>query len=406
MLDASAWKKQAYPVLTSSDVPGEYGPGHNSFTVDEEGNPVFVYHARGEACYKDECNWANQDPLYDPCRDARLKRVHWSVDGAPILKMSYAEELAEENQTVTATVKVTKNAQQTAAETVKRDFEKISLEKINDLTVDDTAAIKLVYPDGFKAALTTAGLEITTECSSKDAAVTVTKDGKITAAAAGKATITVIIALNDAAKTSRTLTAVVNVKAKTTDTGDDNNTNKDPEKSDADPAKIGLNVAKNISMGIGEKITAQATVTNKAGEILKNQKLTWSVDKKGKNAITLKNGKITAKKAGTAKITVKTSNGKKAMIKVTVKKKVTKIKLTAKNLKKGKVTLKKGQKLKLGVKFTPSKAATYKMTYKSNKKKVASVSDKGVVKALKKGTATITVKTYNGKSAKVKVTVK
>ncbi|MBO5372638.1 MAG: family 43 glycosylhydrolase, partial [Lachnospiraceae bacterium] len=106
MLDEDNWEKQPYPVLTSSDVPGEYGPGHNSFTFDEEGNDIFVYHARGEECYNNQCDWANQGSLYDPCRDARLKRVHWAVDGTPILKMSYEEELASEFKMVTATITV------------------------------------------------------------------------------------------------------------------------------------------------------------------------------------------------------------------------------------------------------------------------------------------------------------
>jgi hypothetical protein len=46
-----------------------------------------------------------------------------------------------------------------------------------------------------------------------------------------------------------------------------------------------------------------------------------------------------------------------------------------------------------------------KATYKSSNKKVATVSSKGVVKAVKKGTSTITVK-VNGKTLKCKITVK
>ena len=46
------------------------------------------------------------------------------------------------------------------------------------------------------------------------------------------------------------------------------------------------------------------------------------------------------------------------------------------------------------------------MTYKSSKKSVASVSSSGKITAKKKGKAVITVKTYNGKKAKLTVTVK
>ena len=46
------------------------------------------------------------------------------------------------------------------------------------------------------------------------------------------------------------------------------------------------------------------------------------------------------------------------------------------------------------------------LIWKSSNPKVAVVSSKGVVKAVGKGKATITVKTANGKTAKVKITVK
>ena len=52
------------------------------------------------------CGWDgtrssyNSEPLNDPCRHARLKRVHWAADGTPILKMTYENELMEGNDTV------------------------------------------------------------------------------------------------------------------------------------------------------------------------------------------------------------------------------------------------------------------------------------------------------------------
>ena len=91
---------------------GEEGPGHNSFTVDQDGNVIFVYHARPTSHNDEMCGWDgenssyNSEPLNDPCRHARLKRVHWAEDGTPILKMTYDNELLEENQTVTLTVKL------------------------------------------------------------------------------------------------------------------------------------------------------------------------------------------------------------------------------------------------------------------------------------------------------------
>ena len=51
---------------------------------------------------------------------------------------------------------------------------------------------------------------------------------------------------------------------------------------------------------------------------MKKRKLKWTSSNK-KVATVNKNGKVTAKKKGTATITVKTANGKKYSCKVTVK---------------------------------------------------------------------------------------
>ena len=67
-------------------------------------------------------------------------------------------------------------------------------------------------------------------------------------------------------------------------------------------------------------------------------------------------------------------------------------------------TLKKGKTVKLKVKLPRGTAG--KCTFKSNKPKVASVNSKGVVKAKKKGTAKITVRTYNKKKKVVTIKVK
>ena len=64
-----------------------------------------------------------------------------------------------------------------------------------------------------------------------------------------------------------------------------------------------------------------------------------------------------------------------------------------------------GKKKTLAVRLTPGWAKTT-LTWKSSNKKVATVSSKGVVQAVSKGTATITVTTKNGLSAKIRITVK
>ncbi|MCC8167878.1 MAG: family 43 glycosylhydrolase [Clostridiales bacterium] len=77
LLDPKSWTKERYPVLQSDYTLGIYGPGHNSFTKDEDGNDIMVYHARTETEIVG-------DPLYNPNRHAMLMKVQWGEDGRPI----------------------------------------------------------------------------------------------------------------------------------------------------------------------------------------------------------------------------------------------------------------------------------------------------------------------------------
>lgn len=85
-------------------------------------------------------------------------------------------------------------------------------------------------------------------------------------------------------------------------------------------------------------------------------------------------------------------------------KKVTSVKIT--NVKNKSVTLTKGATYKLKVKVKASKKKYKKVTYKSSNKKVATVSKKGVIKAIKKGKAKITATSVTDKKKKAKITVK
>ncbi len=80
LLDPSSWSKSPEPVLTTDEEAGQYGPGHNSFTVSEDGSTdIMVYHAR---TYKEIIG----DPLYDPNRHAWVKPVRWQQNGMPDLR--------------------------------------------------------------------------------------------------------------------------------------------------------------------------------------------------------------------------------------------------------------------------------------------------------------------------------
>ena len=112
--------------------------------------------------------------------------------------------------------------------------------------------------------------------------------------------------------------------------------------------------------------------------------------------------KLTAKKAGTAKLQITLASGLKKTVTVKVQK--TAVKTTKVTVANTKVTVKKGKKVALKPVVKPF-TSKQKVTYTSSNKKVATVSSKGVVTGKKKGTAKITVKS-GSKSVKVTVKVK
>ncbi len=77
LLDPKSWTKERYPVLKSDAEAVVYGPGHNSFTVNDEGEDVMVYHARTESVIEG-------DPLYNPNRHAMLMKIRYDEKGYPV----------------------------------------------------------------------------------------------------------------------------------------------------------------------------------------------------------------------------------------------------------------------------------------------------------------------------------
>lgn len=152
------------------------------------------------------------------------------------------------------------------------------------------------------------------------------------------------------------------------------------------------------------KLQKKQTTTKVKATGLANGDSVKSWTSSNKKIVTVdKNGKIKAgKKTGSAKITITLKSGKKATLKVKVQS--AKVKTTKITGLKTKLTLKKGKSLTLKPVISPI-TSQEKVTYTTSNKKVATVTKKGVIKAKKKGTATITVK--SGKvTKKVKVTVK
>lgn len=77
LLDPSNWHKSPSPVFYSNDKVGRFGPGHNSFTVAEDGKTdIMIYHAR---------NYEQIEgfELVDVNRATRARVLQWNKSGFP-----------------------------------------------------------------------------------------------------------------------------------------------------------------------------------------------------------------------------------------------------------------------------------------------------------------------------------
>ena len=149
--------------------------------------------------------------------------------------------------------------------------------------------------------------------------------------------------------------------------------------------------------GASKQLSATVSPSNASSKAV-----TWS-SSNTKVAKVSSSGKVTAVSSGSAIIAVKTSNGKTAKVKVTVKIVYpTKVSIATKAFTLTKKGATKTVKYSLSGKGITDKT----VKWSSSNTKVAKVSSSGKVTAVSSGSAIIAVKTSNGKTAKVKVTVK
>lgn len=92
LLEPGSWKKFPSPMLRSTFVDGIQGPGHNSFFRDEDGRWMVAYHAQERGKYN--------------CRCSTYHRVHFSVDGLPVLHVAGERDVADGIRKVVAEVEV------------------------------------------------------------------------------------------------------------------------------------------------------------------------------------------------------------------------------------------------------------------------------------------------------------
>ncbi len=154
---------------------------------------------------------------------------------------------------------------------------------------------------------------------------------------------------------------------------------------------------KDIYVVKGKKVSFKATMN----PIDSTDKLKWDSSKK--SVATVKNGKVTAKKTGTAVITASTTSGKKVTCKIHVVKRAKKS--TAVTLNKKQLTMKTGGICLLKAKMKPFDSTDI-IKWKSSNKKIATVDQFGTVKAKKAGKVKITAMTSSGKKVTCVIEVK
>ena len=219
--------------------------------------------------------------------------------------------------------------------------------------------------------------------SSNPKVVSVTSKGKLTFKKTGKATITV------ASKKSPKIKDTLKITVKQGAT------------KIAVSTKDGYAIGKTFTLTKGKSISTKVLESPSSA----SNKVKWTTSNK-KVATVSSKGVIKAVGTGSAKITAVAADGCGAKFTTTIK--VVTGKVTGLSVNKKSVTLVKGKTSKVTAKVSTSgKGANTKLLWTSSNTKVATVSQSGTIKAIKKGTATITVRTVDGsnKKATIKVTV-
>ena len=152
-----------------------------------------------------------------------------------------------------------------------------------------------------------------------------------------------------------------------------------------------------IAIGVGETYAGLRATAPSPGSVV--PKVTWTTSSKKVAWVDAETGAITGVREGTCSVTATAANGKTATCTVTVAKKPGKVTLSKREL-----SLSEGMTATLKASL-PSGTASGALTYKSSKPGCVTVDENGNLTALAAGNATITVSTYNGKTAKCKVTV-
>ena len=252
-----------------------------------------------------------------------------------------------------------------------------------DVTLEVLALVKTITLDpSEKSVLEGAGFDITATVapanaymkdvvwsSSDETVATVDEDGHVTTLKAGSAKITATAA--DPGKASASCAVTVNGKV----------------------TAITLDCGSSAAIWKGETLQIKATVIP---ETALDKTVSWASGKPEVASVSA-DGLVTALSDGQTTITVTANDGSgtKAECVVTVKTKVSSI-----TLNETQKTLELGQTFQLEASITPNDATDKTVVWASGNEAVATVSETGLVTAVKTGTTTITVTAGDGGGAK------
>ncbi len=307
--------------------------------------------------------------------NASIKDVTWESSVSSVATVSNTGQInaiAEGTTLITVTTN-DGSKKATCTVTVKPvSVSSVSLDKESlTLTIGETSSLNAtILPEN------AANKNVSWSSSETDVA-TVDSNGKVTALGVGKAMVTVTT--EDGGKTATCIVTVNPISV----------------------TSVSLDQT-SLTMTVGDSQSLTATVSPSNAT---DKSVSWSSNKTTVATVS-STGEVTAKTAGSAIITVTTTDGgKKATCSITVNEKT--VSVTGVSLDKTSLSMIEGDSFALTATVLPSNATNKSVAWSSSNTSIATVSSSGLVTAKSVGTATITVKTEDGeKTATCSVTVK
>ncbi len=330
--------------------------------------------------------------------NATNKTITWSSSDKTIATVSSSGKVtAKKAGTVTITAK--SNNGKTATCNVKVEAPSTTID-VTSISLNKTQLTLEAYKSQTLEVTVTpsnATNKTITWSSSDTTVATVDDDGLVTGVGIGTATITAKSSNNKTATCSVTIT-----KASGT-----------PGIEEPDPPTPGEEVLvtniklnkKKLKLKVGDTSTISATISPSNAT---NRDLTW--ESSDEDIVTISNNEVTAVSAGTATITVTSSNGVSASCEVEVKgpdlkEEVVLEEISDITLSKTELTMYTGNVDTIQAIISPSFVKDIKLTWKSNNPNVVVVNNYGSVRAVGKGFARITVSS-GSISSECQITVK